>query len=48
VPEGLQYFEIRYERDDAYIAMLEDEVMTFLAEVDAKYIQLKEKLDEKV
>ena len=48
VPEGLQYFEIRYERDDAYIAMLEDEVMTFLAEVNAKYIQLKEKLDEKV
>jgi len=48
VPEGLQYFEIRYERDDAYIAMLEDEVMTFLAEVNAKYIQLKEKLDENV
>jgi hypothetical protein len=45
VPEGLQYFQIRYERDDEYIAMLEDEVMKFLAEVDAMYQQLKDKLD---
>jgi putative phage-type endonuclease len=44
VPEGLQYFQIRYERDDEYIAMLEDEVMKFLAEVDAMYNQLKDKL----
>jgi putative phage-type endonuclease len=47
VPEGLQYFEVRYERDDEYIAMLEDEVMKFLAEVDAMYNELKDKLDEK-
>jgi len=45
VPEGLQYFEIRYYRDDAYIEMLEGEVIKFLEEVDAKYNQLKEKLD---
>lgn len=45
VPEGLQYFQIRYERDDEYIAMLEDEVMKFLAELDAMYNQLKEKLN---
>ena len=44
VPEGLQYFQKRYERDDEYIAMLEDEVMKFLAEVDAMYEQLKAKL----
>ena len=48
VPEGLQYFEIRYYRDNEYIEMLESEVVKFLEEVDAKYIQLKEKLDEKV
>lgn len=47
VPNGLQYFEVRYNRDDAYIAMLEDEVMTFLVEVDTLYEQLKAKLNEK-
>ena len=46
VPEGLQYFEIRYYRDNEYIEMLESEVVKFLEEVDAKYIQLKEKLNE--
>src|SRR5690606_34281694 len=44
-PEGLQYFQIRYERDDEYIKMLEDEVVKFLAEVDAKFQQLKKKLE---
>ena len=44
-PEGLQYFQIRYERDDEYIKMLEDEVVKFLAEVDAKFQQLKAKLE---
>lgn len=44
-PEGLQYFQIRYERDDGYIKMLEDEVVKFLAEVDAKFQQLKTKLE---
>lgn len=45
VPEGLQYFQVRYIRDDEYIKMLEDEVIKFLADVDAKYEQLKEKLN---
>ena len=45
VPEGLQYFQIRYERDDNYIAELETEVIKFLEEVYTLYIQLKDKLD---
>lgn len=45
VPEGLQYFQVRYMRDDEYIKMLEDEVIKFLADVDSKYEQLKEKLN---
>lgn len=40
VPEDLQYFEIRFERDDLYIEMLEEEVIKFLQEVEAKYQQL--------
>ena len=48
VPEGLQYFQIRYERDDNYIAELESEVIKFLDEVNTMYIQLKDKLNEKV
>jgi putative phage-type endonuclease len=43
VPEGLQYFEVRYYRDDEYIATLEDEVMKFLAEADEMYNELKDK-----
>jgi putative phage-type endonuclease len=44
VPDGLQYFEIRYNRDNEYIAMLEEEVTKFLKEVDAKFNQLSEYL----
>jgi putative phage-type endonuclease len=40
VPTDLQYFEIRYGRDDVYIATLEAEVSKFLEEVEAKYQQL--------
>jgi putative phage-type endonuclease len=43
VPEGLQYFEIRYERDNEYIDMLEKEVTQFLIEVDEKFELLKKK-----
>jgi putative phage-type endonuclease len=43
-PEGLQYFQVRYNRDDDYIAMLEDEVRKFLIEVDERYNALSEKL----
>lgn len=47
VPEGLQYFEIRYNRDDIYIEMLEKEVTEFLRNVDAKFNQLNEILMKK-
>jgi putative phage-type endonuclease len=43
-PEGLQYFQTRYERDDSYIAMLEDEVRKFLDEVNERYEALNNKL----
>ena len=44
VPEGLQYFEIRYNRDNEYIEILEKEVAQFLIEVDEKYELLKNKI----
>lgn len=44
VPEGLQYFQIRYVPEDGYIEMLETEVIKFLDEVDNKFNQLKEKM----
>lgn len=46
VPFELQYFEIRYLRDDNYIQMLESEVTQFLIEVDAKYCKLLAKVNE--
>lgn len=46
-PEGLQLFIIRYNRDNDYIAELEKEVTQFLFEVDAKFIQLQNKLNER-
>jgi putative phage-type endonuclease len=46
VPEGLQYFQIRYERDDIYIGMLEKEIEQFLIEVEAKYQALEQKLNQ--
>jgi putative phage-type endonuclease len=36
MPENLQIFVQRVERNDLYIKMLEDEVNTFLAEIDQK------------
>ncbi len=44
VPEGLQYFEIRYMRDNEYIAELEAEVTQFLIEVEQRFELLKSKL----
>jgi putative phage-type endonuclease len=41
MPEGLQLFVKRVERDDEYIAMLESEVATFLQEVSDKVNKLK-------
>jgi putative phage-type endonuclease len=40
VPEDMQYFEIRYQRDNDYIAMLESEVIEFLKEVDERFNEL--------
>jgi len=45
-PEGLQYFKVRYIPEPSYIEMLESEVKQFLIEVENKYQQLKNKLDE--
>jgi putative phage-type endonuclease len=41
MPEGLQLFVKRVERNDEYIAMLEGEVATFLKEVSDKVEKLK-------
>jgi putative phage-type endonuclease len=43
MPEGMQIFIKRVERDDALIAELEKEVIDFLNELDTKIAQLKEK-----
>jgi len=45
-PEGLQYFEYRYFRDNDYIAMLESEVEDFLKEVETRFNLLNKKLEE--
>jgi len=41
LPEHLQIFIQRHERDDKYIALLEEKVIAFLAEVDAMYDKLR-------
>lgn len=43
MPEGMQIWIKRVERDDALIAELEKEVIGFLNELDTKIAQLKEK-----
>jgi putative phage-type endonuclease len=45
LPDGLQLFVARVEKDDEYIEMLEQEVKKFLAELDAKIFKLKERLN---
>lgn len=44
MPEGLQLYIKRIERDDAYITELASEIRKFLAEVDAKVSALQQKL----
>jgi len=44
LPEPLNRFTQRIERDDAYIAAMEAEVITFSAEVDAIVRKLKERI----
>jgi hypothetical protein len=41
-PEELQVFVKRLDRDDAYIAELEAEVIKFLEEIEQTIIKLKE------
>lgn len=48
VPEGLQYFQIRYVPEKSYIEFLESEVKNFLIEVDARYEELKKIMDKKL
>ena len=43
LPEDLQLFVVRLERDDEYIKAMEEEVTKFLDEVETMYKQLKEK-----
>lgn len=45
-PDGLDYFQIRYERDEEYIKYLEAEVIEFLNEVKDRYETLENKLKE--
>ena len=45
MPEGLELFVTRIDRDDAMIAELEREVIKFLAEVDAMVAELLEMRD---
>ena len=44
MPDGLQLWIRRVDRDEAYIVMLADEIRKFLSEVDAKVDALKAKL----
>jgi len=43
LPEDLQLFVVRLERDEEYIKEMEEEVKKFLDEVETMYQQLKEK-----
>jgi putative phage-type endonuclease len=45
LPNGLQLFVTQIERDEKYIAMLEEEVTKFLTELDAKIFKLNERLN---
>jgi len=45
LPNGLQLFVKRVERDNLYIATLEIEVTLFLSELDAKIFKLNERLN---
>jgi hypothetical protein len=41
LPDGLELLIVRVNRDDKYIDMMENEVSTFLSEVDSKLEALK-------
>jgi putative phage-type endonuclease len=46
-PQGLDYFYVRYIPEQDYLSMLETEVIKFLHEVDAKFNQLSNYLEER-
>jgi hypothetical protein len=43
LPDDLQLFVVRLERDQEYIEAMEEEVKKFLSEVDEMFIKLKER-----
>lgn len=45
LPEGLDFFVVRLERDEEYIKVMEEEVKQFLDEVKLEYSQLRKKLN---
>jgi len=45
MPEGLNFFVVRLERDEEYIKAMEAEVQQFLNEVEAELSQLRKKLN---
>jgi putative phage-type endonuclease len=45
MPEGLDFFVVRLERDEEYIKAMEAEVQQFLNEVEAELSQLRKKLN---
>jgi predicted phage-related endonuclease len=45
MPDGLDFFVVRLERDEEYIKAMEAEVQQFLNEVDAELSQLRKKLN---
>lgn len=48
LPDEMQLFVQRYDRDDTYIASLEKDVKDFLGELDQKLIALKDSLSGRV
>jgi len=45
MPDGLDFFVVRLDRDDSYIKVMEEEVKQFLEEVEQELSQLRKKLN---
>ena len=46
LPDGLQLLIVRVNRDDKFIALMEDEVMSFLTEVDNFVARLRQRMEK--
>ena len=46
LPDGLQLLIVRVNRDDKFIAIMEDEVMSFLTEVDNFVARLRQRMEK--